>query len=171
AKTAAAQTALGKRKVSFMADTPRRVVITGIGVTTPIGLGVAPFWDSLRQGRSGIKPIAGFNASSLSTRIAGEITGFDAKQYIDKKDRKSLRVMARAIQLAVAAAQFALDDSKIDKNKLDPTRFGVEFGAGLMPTELDELIAASRASTNGQAGFVDLKLWGEHGLAAIPPLW
>ncbi len=78
--------------------------------------------------------------------------------------------MARAIQLAVAAAQLAVEDSKIDKSKLDPARFGVEFGAGLMPTELEELVGAAQASTNG-SGKVDLKLWGEQGLAAIPPLW
>ena len=149
----------------------RRVVLTGIGVTSPIGVGAAPFWESLSQGRSGIRPISAFDASTLSTRIAGEINGFDAKSYIDKKDRKSLRVMARAIQLAVAAAQLALDDGKVDKTKLDPTRFGVEFGAGLMPTELDELIGAAKVSANGTPGRVDLKVWGEQGLAAIPPLW
>src|SRR5262245_52359549 len=119
-----------------MADSPRRVVITGIGVTSPIGLGAAPFWDSLSKGRSGITTLTNFDPAPLTPRIGGEITGFDAKQFIDKKDRKSLRVMARAIQLAVAAAQLALDDSKVDKSKLEPTRFGVEFGAGLMPTEL-----------------------------------
>jgi len=149
----------------------RRVVITGIGVTSSIGLGAADFWDSLSHGRTGIKSISGFDASTLTTRIGGEITEFDAKNYIDKKDRKSLRIMARAIQLAVAAAQLALDDSKIDTKALDPTRFGVEFGAGLMPTELDELSGAARVSANGKLGMVDLKLWGEQGLAAIPPLW
>ena len=154
-----------------MAVSSRRVVLTGIGVTSSIGLGAASFWDSLSHGRSGIKPITAFDTTGLSTRIGGQINDFDAKKYIDKKDRKSLRIMARAIQLAVAAAQLALDDSKIDKNKLDPTRFGVEFGAGLMPTDLDELVGASRASTNGQAGVADLKLWGEQGLPAIPPLW
>jgi 3-oxoacyl-[acyl-carrier-protein] synthase II len=154
-----------------MAVNSRRVVITGIGVTSSIGIGTASFWDSLSHGRSGIKPISVFDASRLTTRIGGQITDFDAKDYIDKKDRKSLRVMARPIQLSVAAAQMALDDSKLDKEKVDPTRFGVEFGAGLMPTELGELIAASKATTNGQVGVVDLKLWGEQGLAAIPPLW
>lgn len=154
-----------------MAVGSRRVVITGIGVTSSIGTGVAAFWESLSHGRSGIKPISAFDTSSLTTRIGGEIPDFDAKNYIDKKDRKSLRVMARPIQLSVAAAQLALDDAKIDKEKLDPTRFGVEFGAGLMPTDLSELVAASKVSTNGQAGAVDLKLWGEQGLAAIPPLW
>lgn len=154
-----------------MAGTSRRVVITGIGITSPIGLGAAPFWDSLSHGRSGIRPITAFDASALTTRIGGQITGFDAKSFIDKKDRKSLRVMARAIQLAVGAAQLALDDAHIDKDKLDPTRFGVEFGAGLMPTELDELAAAARISTHSPSGPIDLKAWGEQGLPLIPPLW
>ena len=79
--------------------------------------------------------------------------------------------MARAIQLAVSAAQVALDDSKIDKAKLDPTRFGIEFGAGLLPTELAELGTASQISANCEPNHVDLKAWGEKGLPAIPPLW
>jgi 3-oxoacyl-[acyl-carrier-protein] synthase II len=154
-----------------MTASKRRVVVTGLGLVTPIGIGVAPFWDSLRQGRSGIRPIRSFDVSSLSTRIGGEIEGFDAKKFIDKKDRKSLRVMARAIQLAVAAAQLALDDAKVDKEKLDPTRFGCEFGAGLLPTEPEELGAAAQLSANCQPGHVDMKAWGEQGLPAIPPLW
>jgi 3-oxoacyl-[acyl-carrier-protein] synthase II len=154
-----------------MAETSRRVVITGIGVTSSIGTGAAAFWDSLSQGRSGIKPITAFDTGGLTTRIGGEIIGFDAKNFVDKKERKSLRIMARPIQMSVAAAQLALDDSKIDKKVLDPTRFGVEFGAGLMPTELEELVGASRVSANGQVGAADLKLWGEKGMPAIPPLW
>jgi 3-oxoacyl-[acyl-carrier-protein] synthase II len=154
-----------------MALSPRRVVITGVGVTTPIGLDVTSFWDSLRTGRSGIRTIQAFDASKMPTRIAGEIASFDAKSYIDKKDRKSLRVMARGIQLAVAAAQLALDDAKVDKEQLDPTRFGVEFGAGLLPTELHELGAAAQLSVNNQPGTIDLQRWGEHGLQAIQPLW
>ena len=79
--------------------------------------------------------------------------------------------MARTIQLAVAAAQCALDDSGVDKEKLDPTRFGVEFGAGLIATELEELGDAALASANCQPGSVDLEKWGQQGLASIPPLW
>ena len=72
----------------------------------------------------------------------------------------------------MAAAQLALDDCKIDKAKLDPTRFGVEFGAGLMPTELAELGDAPRRSAcNCEPDTVDLKVWGEKGLPAIQPLW
>src|SRR5262249_6113139 len=91
--------------------------------------------------------------------------------FVDKKDRKSLRVMSRPIQLAVAAAQLALDDGKVNKDKLDPTRFGCEFGSGLLPTEPEELGPAAQVSTNCMPGQVDMKAWGEKGLEAVPPLW
>lgn len=154
-----------------MALSARRVVFTGIGVLTPIGSDAATFWAGLQSGTSGIKPIRSFDTAGLTTRFGGEIPTFDAKSYVEKKERKNLRVMARGIQLAVSAAQLALDDAKVDKAKLDPTRFGVEFGAGLLATELPELGPACQASANGQPGSVDLKKWGEQGLAAIPPLW
>lgn len=154
-----------------MSSSSRRVVITGIGVINPIGLSAASFFDALLQGRSGIRAIEFFDASALPSRIAGEVRDFDAKNYIEKKDRKSLRVMARAIQLAVCAAQLAMDDSGVNKEKLDPLRFGVEFGAGLLPTELEDLGHACHASVNGQPGIVDLGLWGSQGLPCIPPLW
>jgi 3-oxoacyl-[acyl-carrier-protein] synthase II len=154
-----------------MGRSSRRAVLTGIGVITPIGSDAASFWDALRGGRGGIRPIRLFDASGLPVRIAGEVPNFDAKSYIDKKDRKSLRVMARTIQLAVAAAQLALNDSGVDKQQLDPTRFGVEFGAGLIASELEELAPAAQVSVNGRAPTVDLERWGDQGLPAIPPLW
>ncbi|MBY0526301.1 MAG: beta-ketoacyl-[acyl-carrier-protein] synthase family protein [Gemmataceae bacterium] len=154
-----------------MASSSRRAVITGIGVLTPIGLDVNSFWQSLISGKSGIKPIQGFDTSGLPVRFAGEIVGFEAKRYLDKDARRGLKVMARTIQLAVACAQVALDDSKIDKQKLDPTRFGVEFGAGLIASELEELAEAARLCTNCQPGRVDLEKWGEQGLPNIQPLW
>jgi 3-oxoacyl-[acyl-carrier-protein] synthase II len=90
---------------------------------------------------------------------------------VAKDARKSLKIMARAIQIAIAGAQLALDDCKIDKEKLDPTRFGVEFGAGLLPSELPELGAAAQISANGKVGSIDLQRWGEQGLPVITPLW
>src|SRR5438874_4459910 len=113
-----------------MAAHSRRVVITGLGLVTSIGLDAASFWRSLLEGRSGVKPIRSFDTSALPVRFAGEIEKFDAKDYIDKSQRRGLRMMARTIQLGVAGAQRALEDGKVDKAKLDPTRFGVEFGAG-----------------------------------------
>ncbi len=154
-----------------MAVPSRRVVITGIGIISPIGLDVASFWRSLEEGRSGVRPIQSFDASGLPVRIAGEIPNFNAKDFLEKENRKSLRVMARTIQLAVAGAQRALDEGKVDKSKLDPTRFGVEFGAGLIATELNDLIEASCVSANCQPGRVDLEKWGEQGIPAIQPLW
>src|SRR6185312_3830810 len=126
-----------------MAATSRRVVISGIGIVSPIGLNAATYWRSLEEGRSGVRPIQTFDASGLPVRIAGEIPDFDAKEFVEKKDRRGLKVMARTIQLAVAGAQSALDDGMVDKSKLDPTRFGVEFGAGLIATELVDLADAA----------------------------
>jgi 3-oxoacyl-[acyl-carrier-protein] synthase II len=148
-----------------------RAVLTGIGLMTPIGLGRDAFWQSLAAGRSGVKPVQSFDPSGLPVRFAGEITGFDAKQYIDRKERKSLKVMARPIQLAVAATTVALQDAKILPADLDPARFGVGFGAGLIASELDELGPPAHVSANCQPGVVDLKKWGSQGLTVMPPLW
>jgi 3-oxoacyl-[acyl-carrier-protein] synthase II len=154
-----------------MTQSTRRAVITGTGILSPVGRGTDAFWKSLLAGNSGVKPIQGFDASALPVRFAGEIADFDPKDYVEKKDRRGLKMMARTIQLAVAAAQLALDDGQVDKTKLDPERFGVEFGAGLIATELPEMADASRASVNCQPGVTDLDRWGREGLEAIQPLW
>jgi 3-oxoacyl-[acyl-carrier-protein] synthase II len=154
-----------------MVASSRRVVISGIGIISPIGLDAGAYWRSMREGRSGIRPIRTFDASGLPVRFAGEIPEFNAKDFVEKENRKSLRVMARTILLAVAGAQRALDHGKVDKSKLDPRRFGVEFGAGLIATELMDLVDAAHVSANCQPGRVDLEKWGEQGLPAIQPLW
>src|SRR5260370_41779192 len=154
-----------------MPSPTRRVVLTGIGVITPLGQDPASFWEALRTGRSGVQTIQNFDPSLLPTRFAGEIVGFDARKYLSREGKKQLKVMARAIQLAVAAAQVALDDGKVDKSKLDPTRFGVEFGAGLLPSELVELGPAAAESLSETPGVVDLQAWGEKSLPRITPLW
>ena len=142
-----------------MAATTRRAVITGVGVLSPIGSDAASYWASLRQGKSGVRPIEAFDASALPVRFAGEIPHFDAKIYVEKNQRKGLRMMARTIQLAVAAAHLALQDGAVDKSKLVPERFGVEFGAGLIATELPELSTpaasaptVSRAASTWRSG-------------------
>ncbi len=154
-----------------MAASSRRAVVTGIGALSAIGRDAASFWESLQAGRSGIRAIEGFDTSGLSSRIGGQICDFDAKKYLEKKDRKALRVMARTVQLGVAAAQLALDDGRVDKTKLDPTRFGVEFGSGLIATELEELGDAALLCVNGRPGHIDMEKWGEQGLPNIAPLW
>ncbi len=154
-----------------MIASSRRAVLTGIGIISPIGLEPDAFWNSLQQGQSGIRPIQSFDASGMPVRIAGEVKGFDAKKYLDKKDRKSLKVMARPIQLAVAAAEMALEHGQVEKEKLDPTRFGIEFGASLIASELAELGVAAQASTNCRPAQVDLDKWGDQSLPCMPPLW
>lgn len=149
----------------------RRVVITGMGIVNPIGSTLESFWDALQHGRSGVRPLKAFDAARLPVRFAGEVVDFDARGFIDKKERKSLKVMSRGIQMAVVAAQLAMDDAKIDKSRLDPTRFGVEFGSGLIASELQELAAASLVSGNCKPGTVDLQKWGAEGIPTIPPLW
>jgi 3-oxoacyl-[acyl-carrier-protein] synthase II len=154
-----------------MASSSRRVVITGMGVLTPVGSDVETFWAALLEGRSGVRTIRSFDPSALPTRIAAEVPDFDAKAHLEKQHRKSLRMMARTIQLAVVGAQLALNHGRVDKGALDPERFGVEFGAGLIASELPDLVDAARASTNCKPGAVDLEKWGEHGIPAIQPLW
>src|SRR5262245_32075715 len=91
----------------------RGVVITGLGVVSPIGVGVAAFRDSLASGRSGVHHFRRFNASALPVRFGGEIEEFDPKEFVEKKDRKQLKLMPHTAQLAVAAARLALDDAAL----------------------------------------------------------
>lgn len=157
-----------------MSASSRRAVLTGIGVLTPIGQTPDTFWQSLLTGKSGIRSVKSFDVSGMPVQFAGELPEFDAKKFIPKEDkeaRKSLKVMARPIQLAVAAAQLALNDGAVDKKTLDPTRFGVEFGAGMIASELEELAHAAQMCSNCQPGKVDMEKWGDQGLQNITPLW
>ncbi len=154
-----------------MPSAPRRAVLTGLGLITPLGLGRAAFWDALRAGRGGVRTIRSFDASALPVRFGGEIDGFDARDYLDRRERKRLNVMPRSIQLGVAAAQLAVDDARLDKAQVDPTRFGVVFGACTIPSDMSDLGRAAQASAEPRTGRVDLAAWGERGIPTIPPLW
>lgn len=106
----------------------KRVVVTGIGAITPVGIGKDEFWQSLLAGKSGIGPITRFDASEYTTRIAGEVKDFEPAKYIDKKEAKR---MDRCTQFAVAAARMAFEDSGMDLEKTDRTRVGVVVGTGI----------------------------------------
>jgi 3-oxoacyl-[acyl-carrier-protein] synthase II len=154
------------------APTRRRVVFTGLGMLTSLGGNADATWAALRAGRSGIGPIRLFDVAPLPCRIGGEVAGFDPKKYVaDKKKHRGFKMMARPVQMAVSVAEMALTDSGFRPGQLDPTRFGVEFGAGLIPTELDDLGPAARVSVNCQPGSISLINWGEKGIPEIPPLW
>ncbi len=106
----------------------RRVVVTGMGVVSPVGIGVEETWGSLVAGKSGIAPITLFDASSFPTRIAGEVKGFDPARFMD---RKEVRRNDRFIHFALAAAEMAVKDSGLDMAKEDPNRVGCIVGAGM----------------------------------------
>ena len=91
-----------------MAASSRRTVISGIGTLNALGLNAAAVWEGFLQGRSGIRAVRNFDASGLPVRIAGEIPNFQAKHFVEKEVRKSLKMMARTIELAICAAQLAL---------------------------------------------------------------
>jgi 3-oxoacyl-[acyl-carrier-protein] synthase II len=106
----------------------RRVVVTGIGLVSSLGIGTAPNWTALASGRSGVGTITKFDASGFATRIASEVKGFDPLQYIEKKDVKKMDVF---IQYAIAAAQFAMDDSGLQVTpELSPS-VGVFIASGI----------------------------------------
>jgi 3-oxoacyl-[acyl-carrier-protein] synthase II len=106
----------------------RRVVVTGLGITSPLGTGLEKNWDALTNGRSGIGPVTRFDVSDFPTRIAGEVRDFPVDDFIDKKE---VRKMDLFIQYAVGAADMALEDSGLVINEENATRVGVVVGSGM----------------------------------------
>ncbi|MBJ6727626.1 beta-ketoacyl-ACP synthase II [Geomesophilobacter sediminis] len=106
----------------------RRVVVTGVGVVSPLGTGNSKNWEAITSGTSGIAPITRFDASDLPVKIAGEVKDFDAEAFIDKKEIKKMDLF---IQYSLAAAQFAMDDSGLQITDENAERVGVLVGAGL----------------------------------------
>lgn len=105
-----------------------RVVITGLGAVSPVGLDVPSTWDAVINGRSGIGPITKFDASSLTTRIAGEVTGFDPDDYLDKKE---VRRNDPFVWYAIAAGDQAMKQAGISADDVVPERFGTIVGSGI----------------------------------------
>jgi len=106
----------------------KRVVVTGLGAITPIGMGKQEFWQALLEGKSGVARITRFDPTDYTTQIAGEVKNFDATQYIDKKEAKR---MDRFTQFAIAAAKMALEDSGLDLKTEDLQRIGTVVGTGI----------------------------------------
>jgi 3-oxoacyl-[acyl-carrier-protein] synthase II len=106
----------------------KRVVVTGMGVVTPIGIGLEAFWDSLKNGRSGVGRLTFFDTTDYASKIDAEVKGFEPEKYIDKK---TIRRMDRFTQFALAAADMAIRDAGLDTAKVDPDRVGVIVGSGI----------------------------------------
>jgi len=136
----------------------KRVVVTGLGVMSPLGETVNQYWDSLKNSKSGISNITLCDTSGFPSAIAGEVSGFDPGQYINPKEA---RRMARFSQLAVSAASTALEDSKLDFNKENLERFGVVMGngnGGLPTTEENAEILFSRGGMKINPFFIPMIL-------------
>ena len=106
----------------------RRVVVTGLGAITPIGLSVEEFWQSVKEGKIGFAPITKFDTSEYKCHIAAEVKGFEGKNYMDFKAAKRMELFS---QYAVAAAKEAISDAKLDMEKEDPYRIGCAIGSGI----------------------------------------
>ena len=113
----------------------RRVVVTGVGLVTPLAVGTEPSWEALRAGRSGVGRITQFDPTAFSCQIAGEVKGFDPASYIEKKEIKK---MGRFIQFAVAASECALSSSGLKVNPEESDRVGVYIGSGIGGFEIIE---------------------------------
>jgi 3-oxoacyl-[acyl-carrier-protein] synthase II len=117
----------------------RRVVVTGIGVVAPNGIGRQAFWDNCVNGVSGIGPIRSFDATKHPIRIAGEIHDFDPAPLLPPDVRKHAKLMARAARFGLGAAALAVNDCGLDFTREDPERLGVAMGTGVVPMDLGEL--------------------------------
>lgn len=106
----------------------RRVVVTGIGLVSPLGIGTDVNWRALTTGQSGIGRITHFDPSGFASQIAGEVKNFDPLQFVEKKDVKKMDIF---IQFAIAASQFAMDDSKLEVTEENAGRVGVYIASGI----------------------------------------
>ncbi|HMB95981.1 MAG TPA: beta-ketoacyl-[acyl-carrier-protein] synthase family protein, partial [Tepidisphaeraceae bacterium] len=155
-----------------------RVVITGIGVVSPIGIGAKSFWENLLTGKCGIDKVRQFDASGMACAIAGEVPEYKISDFVPKSYRKATKVMARDIELAVVAADDAFKDAGLKSKAytetpdFDPKRFGCNIGAGLISAELNELTTAmTTARSDANSNKLDLSKWGHEGMGQLTPLW
>ena len=119
----------------------RRVVVTGMGAITPIGLSVEEFWQSVKEGKHGFATITKFDTTEYKAHVAAEVKGFEGKEYMDFKAAKRMELFS---QYAVAAAGEAIKDSGLDMEKEDPFMVGCNVGSGIgslqaMEREYDRL--------------------------------
>jgi 3-oxoacyl-[acyl-carrier-protein] synthase II len=157
--------------------TDRRVVITGAGVLSAVGIGREQHFQSMLDGIIGIDRIRAFDPGGFPSQIAGEVSELTMKDIVPRAYRKATKLMSRDIQLAVAAADFALRDAGLNTKgthpdgpiDIDPARTGVNIGAGLICCDLIEL--SSAASHAIEDGKFSLRKWGVEGMNELTPLW
>jgi 3-oxoacyl-[acyl-carrier-protein] synthase II len=148
----------------------RRAVVTGLGVVAPNGIGKDAFWNACLDGTSGVGPIRTFDASGHPVKIAAEVIDFDVKPFTPMAQRKSLKIMGRAMRFAVGAAGLAVRDAGLSADWPVPERVGVVMGTGMVPVDLPE-IAPALVESCTREGQLQTPLLGKRGASALFPLW
>ena len=153
-----------------------RVVITGFGQITPLGLTADETWACLCAGKTGIDTITAFDPVGFSCKIAGQVPEYQIRDYVPKTHRKATKLMSRDIELAVIAANEAFIHAGLVTKGIDPEnvninpeRVAINLGAGLISCDLVELAPAVAASVTD--GKFDIRKWGKDGLDLVTPLW
>lgn len=144
-----------------------RVVITGIGVVSPIGIGATAYWDAMCQMRSGVVSLESDATRGMPLSIGGAIPNFDGKDYV--KPRKALKVMSREIQTGFSAASMAIEAAGLGPGQLPPDRSGVVFGSEMLYCEPEDMVAVhNRCIQDGEFHFSQ---WGPSFGSEMYPLW
>jgi 3-oxoacyl-[acyl-carrier-protein] synthase II len=161
-----------------MTQSDRRVVITGMGLISPIGNSSTDLWDSLSQQKSGVRLLSNLPTEHFPSDFGGECTDFTGsidsfgplEKKLQRSIKKGLRLMCREIQLGAAAAQLALTDSGLDSGSIDPSRIGTLFGSDYIITSPLDFVEGIRACLDADEQF-SFDKWAEHGLTKVEPLW
>lgn len=161
-----------------MDNANRRVVVTGIGLVSPLGMGRSELWNALTQGRSGVRTPQTLPEGSIPVRYCAEAVEFTGaiedfaveEKTLQRTIKKNLKVMCREIEMGVAASQRALLDCKLDLSTFDPQRIGVSFGSDYIMT-LPQEFAAGISRCLDDEGRFQFSKWPEAGLPKVDPLW
>ncbi len=150
-----------------MINSSREVVVTGVGVVTPVGIGREDFWTSLRAGQSGVARIASLENTSMPVNFGAELKDFEPKQYV--RPRKALKVMCREIQVAFAAADLAMKDAGFEGEPADPDRIGSLFGSEMLYGDIyDTVDLFAKCAEHNEFSFDQ---FGESFPSEMYPLW
>ena len=147
----------------------RRVAVTGVGIVTPLGIGVEANRSALLRGESGVRSITLFDTSNLPVRIGGEVEGFSAKEYV--KDRKVRKLLKRGFQLGEAATALAFEQSGLDLEDLDPERFGIYTGSDQEIDRIMHYFALGVERSLDEQGRISPELFATEGMGCVDPLW
>ena len=162
-----------------MAEQNEKVVISGVGVISCLGVGIDALWEAMLEGKTGLKRIERFDPGGFTSQVAGELAEdvFKVRKIVPKSHRKATKVMCRDTELAVGAAAEAVTSAGMttagtsdEAPTIPPNRVGCHIGAGLISAEVNEL-AAALVTSKKEDGTFDLAHWGGEGMQNLTPLW